>query len=285
MQALMSIRFIVVTVLATALYATGSAAEAQIVDRPPAQARTPMSWGVAVGFAPNWTTPQTWGRLFLEEADPDRELTLEGNDFRIGIVRGRPLGFEFGINYVRKTIKDTMVVPAENFACCFPNEVPATVTYTATEGVQISGVDSHFLIPAARIGRRVLIGVLAGGGIGSVPNTLVRKTVEGPSFFTTCEPFGITGTPLPNPPPTGGCVRDNYGQTVPLVPGQRYGVVDEPFADSVSPTDDIWLFWRVMVSADVQVAPPLKVRFSGGFNFPSAQYFGVDLVYLFSARQ
>jgi hypothetical protein len=38
---------------------------------------------------------------------------------------------------------------------------------------------------------------------------------------------------------------------------------------------------KAQLAVDVQVAGPLKLRLAGGFNFPSAQYVGVDVVYLF----
>jgi hypothetical protein len=217
--------------------------------------------------------------------DPTRELTVEGRDLSVGVVRGRPLGFEFGINYVRKSINKNFVLPSENFASFgLPGTPVSTVTYTATENLEVTGVDSHVLIPAGRIGRRVQIGVLLGGGLGAVPTTTVRKTAEGPPFYAVCDQFSVGGPPLANPPATGGCVPDEYGQSVPLVPGTRYGQVDQRFQD-ILPMSSVWLFMRTQIAADVQIAQPLKVRFAGGFNFPSAQYFGVDLVYLFMTGQ
>jgi hypothetical protein len=48
--------------------------------------------------------------------------------------------------------------------------------------------------------------------------------------------------------------------------------------------DQVWLFMKTQLAVDVQVAGPLKLRVAGGFNFPSAQYVGVDVIYLFGTR-
>lgn len=251
----------------------------QIIDRPPAQPRPRSHWGVLVGIAPSWTTPTEWGRLFFEGIDSSRPMRFEGRDLRLGVVRARPLGFEWGLSYVRKSVSKDFEVPREAFSFGGTSFTPSE-TYTGIENIEISGVDSHVVIPAGHIGRRVQIGALLGGGIGSVPETAVNKLVEGPPFYATCQSSAVQ---LPNPPASGGCLQDLFGTFIPLAPGARSATTLAPFSD-VSIMDPMWLFWRMQLAVDVMVAEPLKVRFAGGFNFPSAQYFGVDLVYLFNTR-
>lgn len=41
-------------------------------------------WGVSASFTPRWTTPEGVKAVFLAE-----EVSLEGHDLRLGIVRGR----------------------------------------------------------------------------------------------------------------------------------------------------------------------------------------------------
>jgi hypothetical protein len=274
----MRLRVVALTVAATLYPITASIALAQIVDRPPAQPRAQSHWGVRASVTPRWWTPDAWGKLFLENVDPNRSITMEGNDWSIGIVRARPLGFEFGISVTKKTITEDYVIPHENFDFFSEGSISA-VTYTGLDNVEITGVESHVVIPAGRIGERVQIGVLLGGGLGAVPTVGILETVEGPPFYATCT-NGVTGVPLTTLPAGGGFVRDEYGQCLPVAPGSRAGTTTQRFRD-IAAMDQVWLFMKTQLAVDFQVAGPLKLRAAGGFNFPSAQFIGVDVVYLF----
>jgi hypothetical protein len=258
-------------------------AVAQIVDRPPTQPQPQSHWGVRASFAPRWSTPDSWGRL-LFNVDSNQSPTMEGTDWSIGVVRARPLGFEFGISMTRKTIDQDYIIPDE-YSSGFNNEqFVVAVTNTGLENVEITGVESHVVIPAARIGERVLIGALLGGGVGTVPNAKVHKTVEGPPFFASCTNTDASAfVPLMSPPPGGGFVRDNMGGCLRVPPGTRAGTTTTTFRD-IWPTEQIWLFIKTQLVVDIQVAGPFKIRVAGGLNFPSAQYIGVEAVYLFSLR-
>jgi hypothetical protein len=210
-------------------------------------------------------------------------MTMEGMDWSIGVVRGRPLGFEFGISLSKKTIKEDYVIPHESYDFSSDNSGSSTVTYTGLENVQITGVESHVLIPAGRVGERVQIGVLLGGGLGTVPSATVLATVQGPPFYATCV-NGATGPPLAAAPANGGFVRGEFGDCVAVAPGSAAGTSTVRFKDHLSMMDQVWLFMKTQLAVDVQVAGPLKLRVAGGFNFPSAQYVGVDVIYLFGTR-
>jgi hypothetical protein len=282
-QAHVSQRFLTAAAFIAACTLATSAG-AQIIDRPVAQPKAPMRWGVVAGFTPLWSTPTNWGRVFITNTDPERkgELRFEGSDFRIGVVRARPLGFEWGLSYVRKTVSDNLRLPKQNYnyysGGSFTDANP--VTYTGVERVEVSGFDSHVVVPAGRIGSRVQIGALLGGGFGLLPEEPVLKTVTGPPYYPGCQP---TVTPVLVPPATGGCVADESGQFVPLISGTNRSEVTESLVDAWG-QQNFWLFMRTQVAVDVMIAQPLKVRFAGGFNYPSAQYFGVDVVYLIGAR-
>jgi hypothetical protein len=253
---------------------------AQIVDRPPTQPRPQSHWGVRASFAPRWSTPESWGRLIFGDVEPDLAPVVKGTDWSIGVVRARPLGFEFGLSMTRKTISQDYVIP-ENHAYGFNNETfISVITNTGLENVEITGVESHVVIPAARAGERVQIGVLLGGGIGTIPSARVHRTIEGPPFFSTCPNFSL---PLTSPPPGGGFVQDDRGNCVPVAPGSRVGTTTTSFRE-IWPFEQLWLLIKTQLAVDVQVAGPLKLRFAGGLNFPSAQYIGVEAVYLFSMR-
>ena len=48
-----------------------------------------------------------------------------------------------------------------------------------------------------------------------------------------------------------------------------------------STDESILILARGQIAADVLMARSFKLRFSGGFNYPGAQVFGIEAVYLF----
>ena len=206
------------------------------------------------------------GNLFFENQWNSPKMS--GRDIRIGVVRARQLGFEMGVSFVRKTVTSVDIRNAdEEFAA-----LSGSVSYTALEPVHMAGVDAHLVIPFARIGERVQLGFLAGGGVAWIPETPVQVRIEGPPFYASPDSF----VALTTPPATGGFV----GRDVPLVPGTRFGITESPLY-AVSPTDKFWMLLRAQLAADFLLAPPLKVRLAAGFHFPGTQALGVDVVYLF----
>jgi hypothetical protein len=64
------------------------------------------------------------------------------------------------------------------------------------------------------------------------------------------------------------------------VPGQT-GATITTGATEISPLGSFLLLWRAQIAADVLIAAPFKVRFSAGFNYPGAQLFNIEAVYMF----
>ncbi len=245
-------------------------AASQIVDRPTSDLRPRFHWGVFASFVPNWTIPGSMGNWFFEDPNSPK---MSGRDFRIGVVRGRQLGFEMGASFVRKTVSRLDI----NYVDPTNSGFYATTKYTARNDVPMTGADAHLILPLARIGERVQLGILAGGGMAWLPNTPIEARTEGPPFFADAN---LT-VALSSPPPTGGYVRcycANYA--LPLIPGTRYGLSDATLYD-VSPTDHYWMLLRGQLAADFLVASPLKIRVAGGFNYPGMQAIGIDGIYLF----
>ena len=244
---------------------------AQIADRPTADLRSRFHWGVFGSVIPKWSVPGSMGNLFFEDNTSPK---MEGRDLRIGIVRGRQLGFEMGGSFVRTTVTSVNVVSRDvTNAGLHP-----TVTYTAPKPVHVTGVDAHIVIPIKKIGERVQLGILAGGGVAWVPETAIQAQIEGPPFYANA----TSTVPLSAPPASGGfvCCRYQSQELLPLVPGTRYGITEAALYH-VSPTDKFWMLLRGQLAADFLLAPPLKLRLATGFNFPGIQALGVDVVYLF----
>lgn len=244
-------------------------------DRPRVLAPRRSYWGVLAGFAPRWWTPDSWGPLF-EPHDPTEVI---GREFRVGITRGRPLGREFGGSFVVKTINRFSFTGVGGYLGGFNNEplVAPQIAWTQMEPVQMKGAEFHAFVPIARLGERVLLGGLLGMGAANVPDAPIRKTITGPPYIAT----PTSTTPLNTLPPGGGYVLDENHEPVPIAPGQTSVVVPANFASELSPLDNFFVLARGQLAADVLVVPSMKVRFSGGFNYPGAQLFNVELVYIF----
>ena len=150
-------------------------------------------------------------------------------------------------------------------------------TYLPLADVQMTGVDAHLVIPIARFGERVQLGILAAGGIAGIPDSPIQKRIDGPPFYADAN----STVPLSSPPAAGGFVREwQFAEPVPLVPGTTHGVVPVS-ALEISPTDYLWPLFRGQLAADFLLARPLKLRLAAGFHYPGAQAIGVDVVYLF----
>jgi len=260
---------------AAAASATPAFSANQIVDKPPAVAPKRSYWGVLGGATPRWWVPDTWNSMF-------DVTSMEGRELRIGITRGRPLGYEFGFTFVRKSL--TRFVIEDEGSILFssaPNESEprgALITYSPIETVHVPGIEYHSFIPIGKIGSRVQLGALLGFGVGHVPSTPVRKRVEGPPYVATANDY----VPLETLPANGGFVLDGRFGALPVLPGQTGAETTEIVRD-VLITQDVLFLIRGQFAADVLLAAPFKLRFSGGFNYPGAQLFGIEAVYLFGA--
>jgi len=250
----------------------------QIADRPQLLAPRRSYWGVLGGVTPKWWTPGPWERLFGED-DPE---TVEGREFRVGLTRGRPLGYELGISYVRKSFTRFSFSREGRppvFGLPDPTEqdpVAALITLSEIEPVQVPGVDFHLFVPIERIGERVQLGGLLGLGGARVPQTAILKRIEGPPFVAT----ETSQNALRTLPPGGGYVLDDSGVPHPVAAGQT-GTTVAANATSISPTGIFMFLARAQIAADLLVARPLKLRVSAGFVYPGAQLFGIEMVYLF----
>jgi hypothetical protein len=208
--------------------------------------------------------------------------TAEGREFRIGITRGRPLGYEVGVSYVRKTFtrfsfsREGRPPPFRGPDATEQDPVAARITLNEIEPVQVPGVEFHVFAPIDRIGERVQIGGLLGVGGARVPQTPILKRIDGPPFVAT----STSENALTTLPPGGGYVWDDSGVAHPVASGQT-GTLAMANATSISPTGSFMFLARAQIAADVLVAAPFKLRFSGGFAYPGAQLFGIEAVYLF----
>jgi hypothetical protein len=151
----------------------------------------------------------------------------------------------------------------------------ARITLSQIDPVLIPGFEFHAFVPIDRIGSRVQLGGLLGGGAARVPGAAIQKRIEGPPFVASATSAALTTLPA-----SGGFVLDEDGEAFPVAPGQT-GATITTGATDISPLGSFLLLWRAQIAADVLIAAPFKVRFSAGFTYPGAQLFNIEAVYMF----
>lgn len=144
-----------------------------------ASAQDRSHWGVVVSLAPDhsWKTiPRLSEFLF----DPGETVDIRSTDFRIGIARGRDLGGDWGVSYVRRNVADASRFENTTELCTGNDQcVTAPSEFALTRGVTQSGVEVHKFIPFVTIKRRVQIGLNVAGGVAKF-----EGTVESHAFNT-----------------------------------------------------------------------------------------------------
>ena len=228
-------------------------------------------WGITGSFAPRWMVPSGFGKVLLEVDDID----IFGSEFRIGIVRGRPEGGDWGISFVRKRINDGASVVREN-----PPSTETT-TYSATGGVWLTGAEVHTFLPFLRMGGRGQLGVVLAGGLSAKASGTAERRVTGPVFVDDPEqPDPGFIIPVPVGP---GFIFDDQGRRVEVAPGETEAVdtVDATELYGRASNTAHQVLGRVELAGAFTVRPDLKIRVSGGFNFPGTQVFSIDAIYFF----
>lgn len=113
------------------------------------------TWGVTGGLTPTWRMP---GGL-LESAFGAQKIDLHGQEFEIGLVRGRKNGGEWGVSLVRKRFsKDATVVLSGK---------SGQGSFTTTDA-ELLGFEVHRFFAFATIADKAQIGINVAGGVGQL---------------------------------------------------------------------------------------------------------------------
>lgn len=184
-------------------------------------------WGLQASFTPSWSVPDAAKDLFSAES-----MKVEGRELRIGFVRGRTLGGDWGISFVQKSLSDG--------AFADTGDVIRT-----SERVVVRGAAIDRFVNFGTIKERVQIGMILGIGAGAASGTAterdkrtgVETQIEAKHFFTP------------------------FDQEIPVVP-----------------------LARLELAIAAIIAPGLKIRASGGLNYPGVAMVTVGGVYLFGER-
>jgi hypothetical protein len=214
-------------------------------------------WGIAGSFTPQWQFLD-----FLEDS-MDRIVDMTGNEMRVGIVRGRQLGGEWGVSYVKRPIEDDSSFMQEKPKCLAgtgqPEVCAAGNTYR-TRGAFMNGIQLHRFFPLATIARRVQIGAVVSGGVARI---------EGHADETQ-EHLQIVVNPGTGVPTLSVAAEP---RTV-----EAREMLSHTFVAEYMPIGG------VEAAVAVLLAPGVKLRVSSGAAFPGYHTVSVTAQYLFGAR-
>jgi len=221
-----------------------------------AQSATPR-WGVTGTFVPTWNVLSDL-KIMWNDA---QSIDYKGSEFRIGLLRGSDLGGDWSVTYLQKNVKQESIIDATETFDAFGTGVPVRqgslyLIEPANQPVKIRGIEGQRFSPLATIKNRAQIGLVFGGGIGWYQGTMTEHAFDVETSF--------------GPPP-------NFGPTV-----TQTETITEVQAKDVYVLEFV-PFGRIEVAAAAILAPGLKVRVSGGFNFPATQVFSITVNYLFGA--
>ena len=213
-------------------------------------------WGITGSFTPKWEFLH-----FLEDA-MDKSIDMTGDELRLGVVRGRMLGGDWGVTYVKRRVDDGSSMVQEKPKCVVGGSEPALCAggnSYQTRGAFLQGVQMHRFFPLATIADRVQIGAIVSGGIARIEGQ-ADETQEHLRVSTDA-----AGTP-----------QFGVGTETRLV--EARSMFDHTFVAEHLPIGG------VEAAVAVSAAPGLKLRVSGGAAFPGFHRLSVAAVYLFGAR-
>jgi hypothetical protein len=218
-------------------------------------------WGVAVNVNPTWKVPSNLKMLWDGEI-----VDIKSQDFAIGIARGKTLGGDWSVNYVRKNFKDGSFVDSTEVRCnqqapgCFTDGSKKTL-----RSVKLSGIEAIKFIKIANIKDRVQIGLNVGGGIGSLSGDV--DVIE----YDTSVSCGNTG-----------CRGTQTQRAFTVDAGAE--ICDGGDCDRALFALPKFALGKVELAVGFIVAPGLKIRAAGGLDFPGTSMFNISGVYLFGAK-
>jgi len=221
-----------------------------VVTGAAAQSDGTSHWGVTATFVPSWKVASN--AKFLYDAD---SIDIGGGEFSIGVARGRSYGGDWGITYIRRSFSDGSYVDKGFGTFCFVASASCvdTGTHYSLGNVVLNGIEGHKFVSFATIKRRVQVGMIFGGGVAWADGV-----VEGTYRRVELMPGG--------PVIVEGTEQVKYTD---LFLGGHLSVV--PLA-------------QVEVAVNAILAPGLKARFSGGYNFPGYNVARISIVYLIGSH-
>ena len=138
-------------------------------------------WGVTGSFVPVWKPVPELYELLYDVQD----IEAEGMEFRIGVVRGRDLGGDWSVTFVRNKLDEGTVFD-DTFLTDFGSGggMVRVGSFFVPMDVEVLGVKYEKFTPFVTIQDRVQIGLTYGGGIGSLRGTVEEHNLSPISALT-----------------------------------------------------------------------------------------------------
>jgi hypothetical protein len=223
----------------------------------------PAQWAVTFSLTPEWEIkPVALSELAGADRDdirgPDGQSTFGGSDWSIGFARGRALGRDWGVSFVRQRIHRDAVIDrtfdsSGGGAACFPDTC-AFGERIVFRDVAVTGSEAHLYVPFVTIKERVQIGVMLAGGGGKFSGTALVDR-----FDPISTPAGLIGTRTQLEGPVTEVTRLIY-----------FGNASE------------WtLMGRIQPGVAVMVSSHVKIHAGAGFYYPGTTVFALRATYFF----
>jgi hypothetical protein len=219
----------------------------------PAGAQEESHWGVAGTFVPRWEFLQA-----LEDV-MERDIEMTGTDVRVGVIRGRQHGGDWGVSFVSRRIDDDSIVIQQESLKCVARpgqaDVCARGSFHRTRGARLTGGQFHRFFAVGTIARRVQLGAVLSGGVARVSGGAEESK----------EHLQITVNP--------GATSVAVSSVVSSVLARH--IFDETPVSVYVPIGGL------EAAVAVLLTPGTKFRFSGGVSFPGFHRFAVTAQYFF----
>lgn len=226
------------------------------------QPEEPTYWGVTSNLIPSWEFVPEIKKLFHAN-----DIDLKGSEFKIGFVRGKEFGGDWGVSLIRKKISDSKidvigeicfrrgVYPNQHVACFKDGDV------YFINNVYLTGVEAHKFVSFATIKDRVQIGMNFAAGLGTFQGEVEKHT-----FW----------------------VRQNYVFPNPVQRSQEEKIEN---VSANKAWEELGGKWPVSPLGKIELAvagiltPGLKVKVSGGLNSWGVQRFSLGVTYFFGVKR
>jgi len=232
--------------------------------------RQQSHWGITASIVPSWEIASGLKRIFETPT-----VALRGSEFQVGFVRGREFGGDWGVSLVRKKISDARFDESEP-TCTFHSFGVPGGTFTVDPCVRygdrytmkeayVTGAEIHKYAPLVTIKKRAQIGLNFAGGIGAIQGEAEKRSQSFRFIYSEGRP----------------------GTTYAVDAIQNEDVVVSISAKEAFKETTVLPFvplGKAELVVGVMPAPGLKIKFSGGINFPGVQRFSVGMSYLFGTH-
>lgn len=126
-------------------------------------------WGVNFGLIPSWQTADP--SRFLFNAD---RIDLHGSEVQLGFVRGHTFGGDWGLSYVKKSIRENSTLATDVTTC---SQGECGTFFRTGPQTHMTGFEFHQFIPYRTWRERVQLGMLGSVGMAWMRGGIYKRAV------------------------------------------------------------------------------------------------------------